>query len=647
MMQAKLILFCLLCWSFRLTAQVPNYDASWRMDLEKEHKNRNNEPAHRTIASSEIDVHYYRCSWELNPAVKYLKGAVTVSFLTKAEISSIQLDLNTSLLVDSILYRNRKISFQQQAPQTLFISLPNPLPASLADSIRIFYQGVPAEGDFGSFVQMTKANGVPVIWTLSQPYGSKDWWPCKNGQQDKADSIDIEITHPAIYQAVANGLQWKRIEQGALATTYWRHRYPISTYLVAIAVSNYRQFDDSVVLSNRPLPMKLYAYQETGNGLNFSMQTAKRAMTLFHQQVGEYPFWKEGYSQTQFSRGGGMEHQTNSFIERNNTDLVVHELFHQWFGDKVTCNSWEDVWLNEGFATYAHYLYMEQYDTARKIPHLDYLNALICSEPGGSLRVRDTTQASIIFDFRLSYCKGSALLHMLRWSIGDTAFFQSLRRYHQEPALAFKTSRTKDFQRIAEQASGQSLSTFFNQWFEKEGHPSYQIQWWNQPNGKVACIIKQTSSHPSVPFFEMPLPLYLSNGQADTTIRVKHQFSGQKFVFTPGFKPNTFLFDPKRWLIAKEVSIQQIDPPSEEPSELVLYPIPAPNQLNMIWKSPRGKQLQVAIYNAQGQLVYQQQRPHDGSDWVLQIPTQRWKAGIYWLRTISDGNLQQVKKWIR
>jgi hypothetical protein len=234
---------------------------------------------------------------------------------------------------------------------------------------------------------------------------------------------------------------------------------------------------------------------------------------------------------------------------------------------------------------------------------------------------------------------------MLRWTIGDTAFFETLRQYHQSPALAFSTSRTRDFQRIAESVSGKSLQTFFQQWFEKEGHPSYQIKWWIDPQGRTVCRIDQQSSHPSVSFFEMPLPLYVSNGNQDTLLRVEHLFSGQQFVWELGFAPTTLQWDPQRWLIAEKVTIEKINAPSVANPEIILYPVPAPQQLNMIWKNPTGKQLQVSIYQSNGQLLYQQLLLNNGSDWFLRIPTQSWSSGIYWLKTTSDGTLQSVKKW--
>jgi aminopeptidase N len=300
-------------------------------------------------ASTNFDVKYYRCEWEVDPAVRYIKGKVTLYYIMTSSGSSITLDLMAPLIVDSVKQRNIQLSKQHQN-NTLQVNFPSPVNAGVLDSVSVYYQGVPPNTGFGSFIQDQHA-GVPVMWSLSEPYGARDWWPCKNGLDDKADSIDIIVTAPAQYKAASNGLLQSEtlIAGGTKKTTHWKHRYPIASYLMCFAVTNYTVFNNSVQLGSINLPMQTYCYPESLVAFQAGTQNVLDALQLFHATFGDYPFIKEKYGHVQFGWGGGMEHQTSTFIVAANENLVAHELGHQWFGDKITCGSWEDIWLNEGF----------------------------------------------------------------------------------------------------------------------------------------------------------------------------------------------------------------------------------------------------------------------------------------------------------
>src|SRR4030095_10033432 len=457
----------------------------------------------RSQASSNFQVTYYRCVWDIDPAVRYIKGSVTSHFITSNSSNSITYDLATQLTVDSVYFHGSKISFSR-ADDIIQIDFPVNILASQKDSVTIFYRGVPPSTGFGSFNQTTHS-GVPFLGTLSEPYGSKDWWPCRNGVDDKADSIDIIISCPHSYRASSNGLLAIETDNGITRTAFYKHRYPIASYLVAFAVTNFKVFNHSVQLGSVNLPMITYCYPEDEGW--FQQNTAKvlNALSLFHQHFSAYPFINERYGHTQFSWGGGMEHQTNSFITSPDESLMAHELGHQWFGNKVTCGSWQDIWLNEGFATYLSYFYFEKTDPANHIVRLKNLNNSITTLPGGSVWVEDTTTVGRIFSRRLSYSKGAYLLHMLRWVLGDTIFFRGIRQYINDPKLAYGFARTEDLKRNLEQVSGKDLTEFFSDWFFNQGHPSYTVRWNQDNNNKAIISVSQTTSHSSVNYFEMPL----------------------------------------------------------------------------------------------------------------------------------------------
>src|SRR3954453_16267573 len=368
-------------------------------------------PGSFTLASGNFKVSYYCLRWNINPAVRYISGAVTSYFTMTTAGNQLIYDLDTSLVVDCIYFRNSPVTFLQGANKTVAIDLGLSLNAGILDSLTIYYHGVPPDNGLGSFTQTTHNGNIPVLWTLSEPYGARDWWPCRNGLDDKADSIDIYITHPDTYTASANGVLVNTVTEGNYTTSHFKHRYPIATYLVGIAVTNYSTFSKDLALQTGVLPVTTTVYPEALDYFQNNIQPLYNALQLYDQYFGAYPFIKERYGQTQFSWGGGMEHQTNSFVVNADENLMAHELGHQWFGDKITCASWQDVWLNEGFATYlADILYTEHF-------HPEHVAAVIAEDlsnilraPHGSVLVDDTTDINRIFDNDLTYKKGAFLL---------------------------------------------------------------------------------------------------------------------------------------------------------------------------------------------------------------------------------------------
>lgn len=510
----------------------------------------------RTMASSNFDISYYRCEWQIDPNVRFIAGKVTAYFTITTTSDYVALDLSDTLAVDSITYHNAPISFQRNSGDGLRIQFASTLNAGTLDSVSIYYKGTPRSiAGFAAFVK-TFHSGTPIIWTLSEPYGAKEWWPCKNGLDDKADSLDIIITCPLQYRASSNGILFAEDSTATARKMYFRHRYPIASYLLGVAVTNYVVIKDSVPIGARQMPLILTTYPEFAGNAGKINTNARNAFAVLNQKLGDYPFAAEQYGQTAWSNGGGMEHQTNSFITTTDIGLITHELGHQWFGDKITCGSWEDIWLNEGFATYALSLYYENTDKNLFYLERKYYLDNITAQPDGSVWVNDTTSPGRIFSSRLSYQKGSCLLHMLRWKVGDIVFFNALKRYLSDPLLKFRFARTADLKRNFEAESGLNLTSFFQKWFYGQGHPLYAVEWTADSSNNVLVKINQSTSHTSVSFYDMPVPLQFKNSSRDTIIVFNHTQNGQAFVVNPGFTPDTVIFDPQYWLLARS-SVQQ------------------------------------------------------------------------------------------
>lgn len=506
----------------------------------------------RSAASSNFNVQFYRCEWHIDPAVRFIRGTVTSRFSIAETTSSIVFDLSDTLTVDSVIFHGTKTNFVRPGNDALEIQFPQNLNTGQTDSVSIFYAGTPRVfSTFRPFVQSLHS-GVPIIWTLSEPFGSREWWPCKNGLDDKADSIEISITTPSGYRGTANGLLIADDTAGGLRTVRFKSRFPIASYLVAMAATNYVIFKDSAFANGQWIPLTLTTYPEFAGNATKIFDNTRYSMQLLSKYFGTYPFSSEQYGQTAFHAGGGMEHQTNSFITTTDVNLIIHELGHQWFGDKVTCAGWQDIWLNEGFATYCQWLYFKDTLKTAYGPGIKatYIPS-ITSEPGGSVKVDDTTNAARIFSGRLSYNKGAYLLQMLQWIVGDSSFFRGIRNYLNDPALRYSFAATADLKRHLELASGKDLTSFFTKWYEGQGYPTYTADWTQDSSNLVYLQLRQTTSHPSVSFFEMPVPVQFRNATRDTIIVLNHIQPVQGFVLDPGFSADTVIFDPDGWLLAR------------------------------------------------------------------------------------------------
>ena len=599
-----------------------------------------------TIASN-FDVKYYRCEWEVDPTVRYIKGKVTVYFVVADAATSIALDLMAPLVVDSVTQRNVLLT-RQQVNNGVQINFSSPLNAGTLDSVSVYYQGVPPNTGFGSFIQSSHL-GTPVMWSLSEPYGSRDWWPCKNWLDDKAESIDVLITAPSQYKAASNGLlQSETLIAGSTKKiTHWKHRYPIASYLMCFAVTNYAVFNNSVQLGSITLPMQTFCYPEDLVSFQNGTQNVLDALQLYHNTFGDYPFIKEKYGHVQFGWGGGMEHQTSTFVVSINEGLIAHELGHQWFGDKITCGSWEDIWLNEGFATHLASFYSETKYPATAIANRKNEINFITSQPGGSVWVDDTTKVGRIFDSRLSYNKGSHLLYMLRWKLGDSTFFRALRSYQKDPQLIYGFARTADLKRHLEAESNQDLTQFFSDWFKGQGYPTYNVEWTPIGSNYVKVKMNQTTSHASVSFFAMPVALQFKNATQQKTIVVDNKTNGEIFIKDIGFIADTVIIDPEYWLISKNNKATKVPDVVSGQNVVQVFPNPIQNQFYIYLRNFTSSTATINLYNAIGQLVYSQNITLTNGAAYLDIPSGQLPEGEYNLQIKTADGFKYVKKLLK
>jgi len=465
--------------------------------------------------------------------------------------------MGTGLKVNKIVYKGQSLKSNHQG-LLLSISLPTTIKKGIIDSITVEYEGEPENSmvGFGSFIH-SKHNDVPVIWTLSEPFGARDWWPCKMGGRDKVDSLDVVIVSPSPNRGVSNGMKVYEKKVGNNNEVHWKHRYPITSYLICLAVTNYVDYSDYLKYGDKDSMMVLnYVYPE---GYDYAKESTPKVLPiidLYNRLFIDYPFRKEKYGHAQFGWGGGMEHQTMSFMVNFDPGLMAHELSHQWFGNYVTCTNFQEIWINEGFATYVEGLAHEH--NLVNGSFFDWLEGKIShvtSQDGGSVFVPDTTDIWRIFDGRLSYSKGGVVLHTLRWEIGDSAFFGAIRNFLNDPKHAYGYATTQDIMHHFEKTSGRNLSEFFKDWIYGEGFPKFEIYWAQTKDNKIKISVKQQPSHQSVDFYEMHLPIKIAGNNKDTMIRLNLTKPGETFELPLNFVVEAVVFDPQKWIITSNPKI--------------------------------------------------------------------------------------------
>ena len=555
------------------------------------------------------DITYHELRFTVNPnnSPAAISGVVKTTFTALANMSSITFDMATQLVVSSVTMNSINLTFSQSNYE-LNINFPSTIATGTSTSVIITYAGIPPTAE-GAFTRGTHA-GTPIIYTLSEPFGARDWWPCKQDLNDKINSFDMYITAPSAFYSVSNGLEQSRIVTGANATTHFKHLYPIPAYLIVLNITNYVVYNQQAGLGTLASPyfsIINYLYPESNTTtIQNQLGVTPGIMNLFESLLEPYPFRNEKYGHAQFGWGGGMEHTTVSSMGSFGRDLISHELAHHWFGNKITCGTWKDIWLNEGLTEYMSGLVHEQDGPSNFVTWKNNKITSITSQPGGATYLSDAGALSVntIFSSRLTYNKGAMITHMLRWKLGDVKFFQALKSYLADPALAYGYAVTANLKSHLEAAdNGNSLTEFFNDWLINQGYPTYNITAQNWGSGQAKIIVNQTQSHSSVSFFEMPLEIRLTgSGSQVLDVIVNNTNNAQEFIVSVPFVVTGVAFDPNKHIISKNNTATLGTENFDMNSAISLYPVPSENELTI--QFPNNVSLfKVEIYNNLGQLL--------------------------------------------
>ncbi len=512
-----------------------------------------------------LNLDIYNCF--ISPYPKSFKGSVILTFQVDSTLNLIKLNaVNTSLIIDSV--RLAGVSFTHSS-NILTVNLNRTYNVGETAQVKIYYRHNNVS-DGAVYV----SNGF--FFTDCEPEGARKWFPCWDKPSDKA-TFDLTVRVPATVKLGSNGRLADSTRNVDTIYYNWISNDNVATYLMVITGKVNYNLDivywPKISDPNILVPIRFYWNQgENVGSLNTMKIKVPQMMTTYSELFGEHPFEKNGFAtlNNQFV-WGGMENQTLTSLCPNCWDegLISHEFAHQWFGDMITCATWADIWLNEGFATYTEALWLEHLYgySSYKNDILNDASYYISNNPGWAISVPSwaivTPDVNTLFNYAITYMKGACVLHLLRYVMGDADFFDGLYSYANDPNLKYKSAVISDFKNHMSTAYGEDLSWFFDAWIYQPNHPTYQNQYWFQnisvTNWQVGFVARQTQTNSA--FHKMPIEIKLSfTTGADTTIRVMNDSNNQMFIWSFNRQPNNIIFDPSNDIILKTATLSVIPP---------------------------------------------------------------------------------------
>jgi aminopeptidase N len=615
-----------------------------------------NTPKHKfDVLDYRLNVNIYSCF--ITPFPKSFTGYVIVKFRIDTALNSIQLNaVNTSLQVNSVSMAG--VSFTH-SNNILTITLDRTYNPNEIAEVRIDYQHL-------NVVDQAFYTGSGFVFTDFPPEGARKVFPCWDRPSDKA-TFELTAKVPANVKLGSNGSLMDSLVTGDTIYYHWKSRDPIATYLMVISAKVNYNLDiiywHKISNPNDSIPIRFYF--NAGENITAAKTRMIPMTTYFSQKFGEYPFEKAGFATLsgQFP-WGGMENQTLISLAPNQWGdaLMSHEFAHMWFGDLVTCGTWADVWLNEGFATYCEALWLES--TTGYNAYKNRVNQVagiyLSQNPGWPIYNPQwavvTPDINTLYNYAITYCKGAGVLHMLRYTIGDSLFFAFLKAYPSDTTDFWnKNAVTDDFTAKLNQVAGQDLTWFIDQWVKQPNHPvygnTYRIGDLGSGNWQVSFVAKQTQSN--TPFHKMPIQVKVTfTDNSDTTIRVMNDVNNQEYYWTFNRQPaaNGVAFDPGNDIVLKSGSTTiGIPGEIEVPYEYALYQN-YPNPFNPVTKIkfdiPEKSFVVLKIYNVLGELVSNPLNElKNAGKYSVEFDGRGLPSGVYYYE-LKAGSFTQTKKMV-
>jgi len=512
------------------------------------------------------DVQNYKMKFSFDIDDKKIFGNVKMNANSMTDtLNSVYLNFLSNMKIKYVKL-NKYDAVYKHENDYLIIDTKNKIRDKENFDIEIKYEGKPKKMGFDSF-GFKEFDGEPTIYTLSEPTYAPTWWPCKDLTTDKF-THEMAVTVPSQLTVASNGtLEETQSDGYGNKTFYWKSIYPITTYLVSLAIGDYEHWADTYTSldGTKEMPVVYYTYPSYTERAKKDWANTVDMIEFYSKTYGEYPFIDEKYGMVMFGWfSGAMEHQTLTSMgytlvtgDDRYDYVVAHELAHQWFGDAVSPETWKEIWLNEGFASYSEALWAE---------HLKGKNGLInymTKEDYGYFIGTVYDPEGFIFSPTV-YQKGSWVLHMLRGVVGDTVFFNILRTYFDK--YKYKTANTLQFKEVCENVSGMDLTFFFDQWVIKgTGRPEYDYSWkvddfQGQKNtGYYTLRLNVEQKQDEWEVFKMPIRVTVKTDDGEEELLFFNDKKKQQFEHPVKGKPTKVYLDKDKWILKKVNKVKYKD----------------------------------------------------------------------------------------
>lgn len=580
----------------------------------------------------------------------------TVKYKLKSKSSSIEqvyFEFSPTFTIDSISV-NQQVCLFYYSNDTLILYPSTPIAPFSWFDVSISYHGDATSG--GEYRGLTNTYSSEynqyITWTLSESFHLKDWLPCKQDLSDRLDSAWIFITVDSTCKAGSEGklTAITSLPNGKLRYE-WKERHPIVYYLLSIAVGKYAEYSFNTYIPglSDSLPVMNYIYKDPQCLIDNKADIDRTAdfLRIYSDKWGMYPFADEKYGHCQVPLGGGMEHQTMTSLGYFVHWLVAHELAHMWFGDNITCANWQDIWINEGFASYGEYIILQNYfDQATADVTMKNFQYRARKEPEGSVYVpfEIAWDENRIFNGNLSYKKGAALIHMIRYLCNnDSIFFYGLKQLQSIYRDSVLTGA--DVRDLYEQITGIDLHPLFDQYYYGKGYPIYNIRWWQDSTqnlwNDLVLYIEHRGSSQSNNLFTTPLPFRIYHQGTYENIRLPISQNIETINFAMnGIKVDSVQFDPEYWILDSLESFSiSIEPLASENDYFRVYPNPASDMI-IIYCNKTDQNTKIELYSSDNKLIY--------CDEIQYFPfvfhlNSSISNGLYFLKIISSKALYTHK----
>ena len=498
------------------------------------------------------DVTYYDLDFHIDPEKQFLKGTTTAHINILERVDSLKFDLVNAFTVRDVKANERRVPFNHQ-DDALWVDIP-PYNKGKFCKIQVKYDGHPPTAVNppwdGGFTWEEDGDENPWIGMSCANEGGKVFFPCKDHPSDRADSMAISVTVPKGLSVASNGILLNVFETDNGSTYNWITRYPIANYNINFTIGVFAKVEKEFTsISKRKMPVIFYVLKENEKKASAHLDMAMKMIRSHENYFGEYPFINEkfGLVETPYL---GMEHQTinaygNQFryteLGGEPVDwLLLHEMGHEWWGNKVNAADWSDYWIHEGICSYADALYHREL-AGEEGYHKKMANARHGIQNVKPIIPKRNASTDEVYQGDI-YGKGSYMMHSLRFIMGDRRFFRVLKEFVTNNKYTYKNLvLEKDFTSHFSDNASQNLSPFIHMMLYTTDLP-------------IAIInkVKQNRYALSVESVGMKLPVEVKIGDRIRTITL----SSDPVVVRAIEKP---VIDPNHWYLWRRDFDEKID----------------------------------------------------------------------------------------